>query len=105
MEVDGRNLLMSQLLRRSLRKPNQLCGINSIHDYYGMVEQTGSIFMECEYGNMHASNLSDIFIRRPHDFSIADVGERGIIQILSILLQVIQVIHYLQKMKEFFGRG
>lgn len=64
---------------------NQLCRITSVHDYYGMVEQTGSIFMECEYSNMHASNLSDIFIRRPHDFSIADVGERGIIQTLSIL--------------------
>ena len=64
---------------------NQLCGITSVHDYYGMVEQTGSIFMECEYDNMHASNLSDIFIRRPHDFSIADLGERGIIQTLSIL--------------------
>ena len=64
---------------------NQLCGITSVHDYYGMVEQTGSIFMECEYGHMHASNLSDIFIRRPHDFSIADVGEPGIIQTLSIL--------------------
>ena len=50
-----------------------------------MVEQTGSIFMECDYGHMHASNLSDIFIRRPHDFSIADVGEAGIIQTLSIL--------------------
>ena len=64
---------------------NQLCGITSVHDYYGMVEQTGSIFMECEYSNMHASNLSDIFIRRPYDFSIADLGERGIIQTLSIL--------------------
>ena len=64
---------------------NQLCGITSVHDYYGMVEQTGSIFMECEYGNMHASILSDIFIRRPYDFSIADLGERGIIQTLSIL--------------------
>ncbi len=74
--------ITSQEFKKTL---NQLCGINSIHDYYGMVEQTGSIFMECEYGNMHASNLSDIFIRRPHDFSIADVGERGIVQILSIL--------------------
>jgi len=64
---------------------DQLCGIHLVHDYYGMVEQTGSIFMECEYGHMHASNLSDIFIRRPHDFSIADVGETGIIQTLSIL--------------------
>ena len=50
-----------------------------------MVEQTGSIFVECEYGHMHASNLSDIFIRRPHDFSIADVDEPGIIQTLSVL--------------------
>ena len=41
---------------------NQLCGITSVHDYYGMVEQTGSIFMECEYGNMHAPIFSDIFI-------------------------------------------
>ena len=64
---------------------NQLCGINSVYDYYGMVEQTGSIFMECEYGNMHTSIFSDIFIRRPYDFSMADVGERGIIQTLSIL--------------------
>ena len=30
---------------------NQLCGITSVHDYYGMVEQTGSIFMECEYSS------------------------------------------------------
>ena len=64
---------------------HQLCGITSVHDYYGMVEQTGSIFMECEYGHMHASNLSDIFIRRPHDFSQVDAGEAGIIQTLSIL--------------------
>jgi phenylacetate-coenzyme A ligase PaaK-like adenylate-forming protein len=64
---------------------DQLCNITSVHDYYGMVEQTGSIFMECEYGHMHASNFSDIFIRKPHDFSIADVGEPGIIQTLSIL--------------------
>ncbi len=64
---------------------NQLCGISSVHDYYGMVEQTGSIFMECEYGNMHAPIFSDILIRRPHDFSVANVGERGIIQTLSVL--------------------
>ena len=67
------------------KKLKNLCGLTSVYDYYGMVEQTGSVFMECEYGNMHASNFSDVFIRRPRDFSIADVGERGIIQILSIL--------------------
>jgi len=61
------------------------CGLKHVHDYYGMVEQTGSIFMECEYGHLHASIFSDILIRRPVDFSIADIGEKGIIQVLSVL--------------------
>ena len=50
-----------------------------------MVEQTGSIYMECEYNYLHASNFSDIIIRNPIDFSIAKKGEIGIIQTLSIL--------------------
>ncbi|MBT3295043.1 MAG: acyl-protein synthetase [Verrucomicrobia bacterium] len=67
------------------RTCEQVCGIRSIHDYYGMVEQTGSIYMECEEGHLHASVFSDIFIRRPHDFSIAPPGEQGLIQTLSVL--------------------
>jgi len=66
-------------------KLNQLCQIKSVHDYYGMVEQTGSIYMECEHGHLHASIFSDIIIRRSHDFSVAPKGEIGIIQTLSIL--------------------
>ena len=41
--------------------------------------------MECEYGNLHAPVFSDIITRRPHDFTVADVGEQGIIQTLSVL--------------------
>jgi len=64
---------------------HKFTSITSVHDYYGMVEQTGSIFMECENGNMHAPIFSDILIRRSNDFSLADIGERGIIQTLSML--------------------
>ncbi|MEI7664280.1 MAG: acyl-protein synthetase, partial [Bacteroidota bacterium] len=64
---------------------NEACGIRRVYNYYGMAEQTGSVFMECEYGHFHASVYSDIIIRRPLDFSPADVGEEGIIQVLSIL--------------------
>lgn len=64
---------------------NRVSGIKSVHDYYGMVEQTGSIFMECEKGHLHAPIFSDIIIRKPHDFSVAEIGEKGIIQVLSIL--------------------
>ena len=66
-------------------KLKNVCYIESVHDYYGMVEQTGSIYMECEKGHLHSSIFSDIIIRNPKDFSIAKVGEKGIIQVLSIL--------------------
>ena len=66
-------------------KLKNLCSISKVHDYYGMVEQTGSIYMQCEEGHLHSSIFSDIIIRRPHDFSIADIGEKGIIQTISVL--------------------
>lgn len=64
---------------------NKVCGIKHIHDYYGMVEQTGSIYMECECGHLHVPVYSDIIIRRASDFSTATAGEKGIIQVISIL--------------------
>ena len=66
-------------------KLNNACGIKHVHDYYGMVEQTGSIYMECEKGYLHTSVFSDVIIRRALDFSIADIDEKGIIQLLSVL--------------------
>jgi len=64
---------------------NEVCGISSIHDYYGMAEQTGTIYMECECGHIHSSIYSDIIIRDPFDFSECDAGKEGIIQTLSLL--------------------
>ena len=68
---------------------NDVCGIktSNIHDYYGMVEQTGTIYIECEKGHMHTSVFSDVLIRRQEDFSLAGVGEHGIIEVVSILPQ------------------
>lgn len=62
-----------------------VCQLTSIHDYYGMAEQTGSIYMECAYGHLHASIFSDVIIRRHQDFSVCAMGEPGIIQVLSTL--------------------
>lgn len=63
----------------------EVCGLRNIHDYYGMVEQTGCIYMECEHGHLHASIFSDVIIRRAIDFSIAEIGETGIIQVVSTI--------------------
>lgn len=56
-----------------------------VHNYYGMAEQLGSVFVECEHGHMHCSNYSDVLIRRPKDFSLAGQGEKGLIELVSLL--------------------
>lgn len=63
----------------------EVCGLNRIHDYYGMVEQTGCIYMQCECGYFHASIFSDIITRRTGDFAECDFGEKGIIQVVSVI--------------------
>ena len=67
------------------RRLKDICGLDSVHDYYGMVEQTGCIYMQCECGHLHASIFSDVIIRKPEDFSICKKGERGIIQVVSAI--------------------
>ena len=68
--------------RRALK---DVCGLEHIHDYYGMVEQTGCIYMECECGHLHASIFSDVIARRAEDFSRCEIGERGILQVVSTI--------------------
>lgn len=57
--------------------------IRRVHNYYGMAEQTGCIYMECEEGHLHASIFSDVIARRASDFSPCAIGETGILQVLS----------------------
>lgn len=58
-------------------------GIEIVRSYYGMAEQTGSICMECPCGNLHTSTWSDILVRRERDYSVCDLGEPGILQVLT----------------------
>jgi len=61
-----------------------VCGIKKVYNYYGMVEQTGSIFMECEAGYLHSSIFSDVMIRQT-DFSVCGMHETGLVQLFSLL--------------------
>lgn len=63
----------------------QVCGIEHFLDHYGMVEQTGCIYAECEYGHLHSSIYSDVIPRRYTDFSPCEIGEKGILQVVSVL--------------------
>ena len=59
-------------------------GIENVFNYYGMVEQTGSIFFECEKGYFHTSIFSDIKIRDKY-FSEENYCKKGIVQLISLL--------------------
>ena len=64
---------------------SEVCGLSKVYDYYGMVEQTGTIYMECECGHLHAPLFSDVLSRRTDDFSLAGKNERGLIHVVSML--------------------
>jgi hypothetical protein len=60
-------------------------GIRSVHNYYGMVEQTGSIFMECEEGYFHPSDYSEVLVRDPRSLEVQPIGAPGLIQSMSTI--------------------
>lgn len=67
------------------RRVQERLGNVKVYNYYGMAEQLGSVFVECEHGHMHCSNYSDVIIRRSKDFSEAEIGEKGLMELLSVL--------------------
>lgn len=67
------------------RRLRERLGNLEIHNYYGMAEQLGSIYIECEYGHMHCSNYSDVIVRNPKDFSVCGIGEKGLMELVSVL--------------------
>ncbi len=61
------------------------CDERCILDFYGMVEQVGTVFVDCEAGNKHAPAFADVVIRRPLTLEQVDIGQAGIIEVVSTL--------------------
>ena len=57
--------------------------VNEVLNYYGMVEQIGSIFFQCNYGYFHTHSFTDILIRDKNLNSI--IKEKGLVQVISLL--------------------
>jgi len=66
------------------KKIKSVFGLKHVYNYYGMIEQTGSVFLECEEGYFHCSNFSDVFIRNSK-LELSKIREIGLIQTLSLL--------------------
>lgn len=54
-------------------------------DYYGMVEQTGSVCMECECGFLHVSEFSDVAAIDPETMRPVTFGQEGLLAMTSLL--------------------
>jgi phenylacetate-coenzyme A ligase PaaK-like adenylate-forming protein len=64
---------------------NKKIKLNRIHNYYGLVEQTGSIFVEShKCGYLHTSAYSEIYIR-DKNFNVLENKKKGLIQLLSLI--------------------
>jgi phenylacetate-coenzyme A ligase PaaK-like adenylate-forming protein len=59
--------------------------LTAVYNYYGMVEQIGSIYLECEEGNLHASMSGDAITRCPHSHDALPHGKTGLLQVFSTL--------------------
>jgi hypothetical protein len=67
------------------QKMKDAFGLNRIHNFYGMVEQIGSAFLEGEDGLLYPPNFGDVIIRDPKTWMPQPVGQEGIIQVLSLI--------------------
>lgn len=62
-----------------------LTGLNRVHNFYGMVEQVGSVFLEGDDGFLYPPNFADVIIRDPETWLPAENGTPGVVEVLSVL--------------------
>lgn len=72
----------NDVFRKSL---SEKFGLTHIYNFYGMVEQVGSVFLENSQGFLHCPNFADVIIRNPVDFSVQPHGKEGLVQVVSAL--------------------
>ena len=56
-----------------------------IREFYGMAEQGGIIFVDCEHGFKHVPNHAAVKLLDPYTLEPVGVGEKGMIQVMSTL--------------------
>jgi Acyl-protein synthetase, LuxE len=61
-------------------------GLTRIHNYYGMIEQIGTVFLEGPSGNsLYCPDFADVIVRDPRTWAEQPVGTPGIIEVVSTL--------------------
>jgi|JI10StandDraft_1071094.scaffolds.fasta_scaffold97647_2 hypothetical protein len=60
-------------------------GLTRIYNFYGMVEQIGSVFLEGEDGLLYPPVFADVIVRDPLTLAPAPIGTPGVLQTVSAL--------------------
>ncbi|SFQ44659.1 Acyl-protein synthetase, LuxE [Amycolatopsis arida] len=61
-------------------------GLRRIFNYYGMIEQIGTVFLEGPSGNsLYCPDFADVVIRDPETWREQPVGKPGVIEVVSTL--------------------
>jgi hypothetical protein len=81
-----KKLVQSAVSREQfVSRAQQLLGDAHVLDYYGMVEQVGSIYLECSHGFLHTPNFATVITRDFRTHEELPPHQEGLIQVLSLL--------------------
>ena len=61
-------------------------GLTRVHNFYGMVEQIGTIFLEGPSGgSLYCPDFADVIVRDPETWAEQPAGEPGLVEVISTL--------------------
>lgn len=63
----------------------EILGVARTLNFYGMVEQVGSVFFENSQGALQTPVFADVIVRDPFTLRALPAGESGLLQVISVL--------------------
>ncbi len=61
------------------------CSPDRVVDFYGMVENVGVVYPDCEHGNKHVPAFGEVVVRNPLTLEPVAAGQQGLVQVCSVL--------------------
>jgi hypothetical protein len=61
------------------------CPADRVIDYYGMVENVGVVYPDCEHGHKHVPAFAEVIVRDPLTLAPVLPGQLGLLQVSSVL--------------------
>lgn len=60
-------------------------GLHRVYNFYGMVELIGTLYLEGPDNLLYPPNFADVIVRDPITWKVAEQGQPGVIQVVSLL--------------------